>query len=108
MRAERRNPVLRFIGAVLGAALMIAALPACESIYEDLQPCPHGVSLRFVYDYNMTYSNAFPREVDCLTLLVFDDEGRYVATETVMGAELRDENYRMTLDLEAGTYRFVA
>lgn len=61
MRTERRNPVLRFIGAVLGAALMIAALPACENIYEDLQPCPHGVSLRFVYDYNMAYANAFPR-----------------------------------------------
>lgn len=108
MRTERRNPVLRFIGAALGAALMIAALPACENIYEDLQPCPHGVSLRFVYDYNMAYANAFPREVDCLTLLVFDDEDRYVATRTVTGDELRDENYRMTLDLEAGTYRFVA
>ena len=92
MRTERRNPVLRFIGAVLGAALMIAALPACENIYEDLQPCPHGVSLRFVYDYNMAYANAFPREVDCLTLLVFDDEDRYVATRTVTGDKLRDEN----------------
>lgn len=108
MRTAGRNTVLRRIGAALGAALMIAALPACESIYEDLQPCPHGVSLRFVYEYNMTDSNAFPREVDCLTLLIYDADDRYVATRTVTGPELRDENYRMTLDLEAGAYRFVA
>lgn len=87
---------------------MIAALPACESIYEDLQPCPHGVSLRFVYEYNMAYANAFPREVECLTLLIYDADDRFVGTRTVTGPELRDENYRMTLDLEAGAYRFAA
>lgn len=108
MRTAGRNKVLRLIGAACGAALMIAALPACESIYEELEPCPHGVSLRFVYDYNMEYADAFPKQVDCLTLLIYDDNDRYVAARTVTGPELRDENYRMTLDLDAGAYRFVA
>lgn len=67
-----------------------------------------GVSLRFVYDYNMEYADAFPKQVDCLTLLIYDDNDRYVAARTVTGPELRDENYRMTLDLDAGAYRFVA
>lgn len=79
MRTAGRNKVLRLIGAACGAALMIAALPACESIYEELEPCPHGVSLRFVYDYNMEYADAFPKQVDCLTLLIYDDNDRYVA-----------------------------
>lgn len=87
---------------------MTFALPACESIYEDLQPCPHGVSLRFVYEYNMLGANAFHTQVDCLTLLIYDEKDDYVASRTVTGKELSDENYRMTLDLEKGSYRFVA
>ena len=96
----------------MGAALCVAsvgfAFSSCERIYDDLEPCPHGVSLRFVYDYNMLYANAFPSSVDCLTLYIYDDSGNYVDTRVVTGPELQDENYRMTLDLEEGTYRFVA
>lgn len=49
--------------AVFGAVLMAApaaALSSCDHFNEDLEPCPQGVELRFVYDYNMEFSNAFP------------------------------------------------
>lgn len=107
MRENRRNMISRLIGAVL-AALMAASFSSCERIYEDLEACPHGVSLRFVYDYNMEFANAFPSKVDCLTLLVYDSEGNYVTTITEKSDALADESYRMRLDLAAGTYRFVA
>ncbi len=100
--------ILRFIGTALSVVLITVALSSCERIYEDLEPCPHGVSLRFVYDYNMEYANAFPKKVDCLTLLIYDDKGNYIDTRIVTGSELQDENYRMKLDLNEGTYRFVA
>lgn len=108
MRSVKRNIISRLIGAACGVALTTAALPSCETIYEDLDPCPHGVSLRFIYDYNMEYANAFPKKVDCLTLLIYDDKGNYVDTRTVTGPELGDEAYRMRLDLASGNYRFVA
>lgn len=108
MRNKKRNIISRLVGAAFGVALMTAALSSCETIYEDLEACPHGVSLRFIYDYNMEYANAFPKKVDCLTLLIFDDKGNYVDTRTVTGPELGDENYRMRLDLASGSYRFVA
>ena len=96
----------------MGAAFCVAsiglAFSSCERIYEDLDPCPHGVSLRFIYDYNMEYANAFPKQVDCLTLYIYDDKGNYVDTKTVTGTELQDENYRMKLNLEKGNYHFVA
>ena len=85
---------------VFGIVLTVFSLSSCESIYEDLSPCPHGVSLRFIYDYNMEYANAFPKKVDCLTLLIYDGKGDYVGTRTVMGPELQDETYRMQLDRE--------
>lgn len=108
MRSGKRHIISTFAGAALCAASACVAFSSCERIYDDLEPCPHGVSLRFVYDYNMEYANAFPHAVDCLTLYVYDSEGNYVDTETVTGAQLQDENWRMTLDLEKGTYHFVA
>ncbi len=100
--------ISRLIGAAASVALMVAGLSSCESIQENLDPCPHGVALRFVYDYNMEYANAFPAKVDCLTLLIYDDKGNYVGTRTVTGDVLRDEGYRMTLELDKGTYHFAA
>ena len=40
--------------------------------------------------------------------MVYDEQGNYLATYTGAGDELKDENYRMTLDLEKGSYHFVA
>lgn len=108
MQSRKRNIISQFVSVVLGAMLATVALSSCERIFEDLDPCPHGVSLRFVYDYNMEFANAFPKQVDCLTLYIYDDKDNYVDTKIVTGAELQDEDYRMTLDLEKGNYHFVA
>ena len=107
MQSRKRNIVSRIIGAALCVASMSFAFSSCENIYEDLDPCAHGVSLRFIYDYNMEFANAFPKKVDCLTLYIYDEEGNYVDTRVVTGPELRDESYRMTLDLAPGKYRFI-
>lgn len=108
MKTSLRNLISRLVAAALCVAAAVAGLTSCERIYDDLPPCPHGVKLRFVYNYNMLYANAFPAEVDCLTLFVYDAAGNYVATFTETSDVLADENYRMTLDLDEGTYRFVA
>lgn len=108
MQSKKRNRFLQFVSVVALTTLATVALSSCERIFEDLDPCPHGVSLRFVYDYNMEYANAFPSQMDCLTLYVYDEEDNYVDTKVVTGAELQDEDYRMTLDLEEGKYHFVA
>ncbi len=91
-------------------ALTVGATQSCDSaIYDDLDPCPQGVALRFVFDYNMEFANAFPSQVDCLTLLVYDAAGNYVKTVTETSSVLADEDWRMTVDLPAGqTYHFVA
>ena len=94
------------------AATLIAAtalsFASCDRIHEDLQPCPQGVRLRFVYDYNMEFANAFPSQVDCLTVLFYDEEGNYVTTRTNMTeSDLSDENWRMTVDLEPGRYNII-
>lgn len=91
--------------------LLVAAIGciACEgTIFTDQSDCPRGLSLRFVYDYNMEYANAFPKKVDCLTLYVFDENGNYVKTLTETSAVLADEAYRMNVELDAGNYTLIA
>lgn len=104
------------IARLASVALMVAAaagFTSCDNvIYDDLEECRRGVELRFVYDYNMEFANGFPSQVDCLTLLVYDEEGKYVTTRTVSNTAddkpLQDENYRMVIDdLEPGKYRFI-
>ncbi|MHC0039811.1 FimB/Mfa2 family fimbrial subunit, partial [Pseudoneobacillus sp. C159] len=77
-------------------------------MYEDLDPCPQGLRLRFVYDYNMEFANAFPTQVECLTVLFYDSDGKYVTTRTNNTSDLADENWRMTIDLEPDEYQIIA
>ena len=83
-------------------------MSGCDAMHEDLQPCPSGLRLRFVYDYNMEYANAFPSQVDCLILYVFDEEGRRVLSRRAGIAETGDEDWRMILDLAPGRYTCLA
>lgn len=101
-----KNILCRSLSA---AVLCLAAcLPvACDSvIYDDLPEC--GVQIRFVYDYNMEYANSLPAKVHCLTVLVYDSEGRYVGRYTASRSELADEDWRMQLPLAPGQYHLVA
>ena len=105
-----RNKTIRNIIGVITAAVQMIAFTACDSlVYDDLEACPEGLRLRFVYDYNMEFANAFYSQVDCLTLLIYDKDGNYIATRTeTTEALLSDENWRMDLDLPAGEYNLVA
>lgn len=91
--------------SLLGMMFLSMIATSCESLYDDQSDCPRGVSLRFVYDYHMERgANAFPANVDCVTVYVFDSEGNYVTQYSETSSALRDENYRMRLTLDAGSY----
>lgn len=106
----KQQRFLTVVGTLLCCVLMVMpTLTSCDNlIYDDLQPCPRGFSMRFVYDYNMEYANAFPKKVDCLTLLFYDDKGNYLGKRTETTEVLADENYRMVVDLPEGKYHVVA
>ena len=88
-------------------ALLTILMPTSCDIYEGLDPCPRGVNLRFVFDYNMEYANAFPSKVDCYTLFIYDEQGNFLKSYSEEGDKLKDENYRLQIDLPHGKYHFV-
>ncbi len=83
-------------------------MTACGSVFDDLEPCVTGVEMRFVYDYNLEQANAFPSQVDCLTLHIYDASGKFVTTVEETSAVLADESWRMSLQLAPGRYSAVA
>lgn len=100
---------IKSIACVALLATQGIGLTSCDgAIYEDLDPCVSGIQVRFIYDYNMLYANAFPSHVDCLTLFVYDDADNYVTTLTETSEVLADEDYRLLLDLEPGDYHLLA
>lgn len=90
--------------------LILATLPACDYIHDDLAPCKHY--LRFSYVHNMKFADAFAHEMECqamaktLRLYIFDAEGKFLRLETIEGEALRVN--RHALNLDPGTYRLLA
>ena len=74
-------------------------------IYENEVDCPCEV--RFVYDYNMEFADAFPSQVNDVMLFIFDDDGRFISSLQDSGPHL-DAGYRMPLQLVPGHYQLVA
>ncbi len=88
--------------------LLMPLLSSCNGIYEDLAPCEQEVRVRFVYDYNMEFANAFHNQVHCLTVVVYDEMGNYIQTLHVDEDETSNEDWRLKLDLPEGNYHLIA
>ena len=101
--------LLRSVMAAAAAITAPAILTSCDAVIDDALPeCREGLEVRFIYDYNMEWANAFPSQSHCLTLYVYDKEGRLVKTQSETGEPLADEGYRMHVDLEPGEYTLMA
>lgn len=95
----------------LFAALAVAA-SGCSLMHDDLQKCPSGVDLKFVYDYNIDRADMFPAHVGAVTVYVFDEQGKFLTSKeeynTATNRPLASPLYTMHLDLEPGKYSFIA
>ncbi|MBO4464883.1 MAG: FimB/Mfa2 family fimbrial subunit [Prevotella sp.] len=70
-------------------AMMAAmALSSCDMMTEDLDDCPTGLYVNFVYDYNIQRADMFKDHVGGLTLFVYDESDRLVASKTMGGSQL--------------------
>lgn len=81
---------------------------SCSTIFTSQEDCPKGVALRFIYDYNMEYANAFHSKVHCVSVYIFDEAGNHVTTVAETSDILRQESYRMPLVLDPGNYTLLA
>ena len=84
-------------------------LAACDATMFDREgDCEVKHYVRFVYDMNLKWADAFPSEVKSVNLYVFDSNGIFVKEYTGRGDALAKPGYAIELDLPADDYRFVA
>lgn len=90
-------------------ALGLTGLTACTMVTDDLPPCPAKLSVRFVYDYNLKFADAFPHEVKSVSVWAFHHDGGTLAwSGAASGEALTEEGFTMETTLGGGTYDFVA
>ncbi|MBQ9667818.1 MAG: FimB/Mfa2 family fimbrial subunit [Prevotella sp.] len=104
---------MQFIKPIIALCATVA-LGACSLMKDELDDCPQGLTVQFVYDYNVERADMFSDHVGSVTLYVYDAaDGHLVRMQTedntASAQPLRDPNYRMTVDgLPAGDYRLLA
>ena len=86
--------------------LLLLVLFSCTSIDETLPECQ--LYVRFRYDYNMEFADAFHAQVDKVELYVFDKNGKYLFKQAEEGSALSTGNYLMEVELPVGQYQFMA
>ena len=86
--------------------LLLLVLFSFTSIDETLPEC--RLYVRFRYDYNMEFSDAFASQVNRVDVFVFDKDGTFVIKKSEQGETLGGGSYRMPLPLPAGEYRIAA
>ncbi|MDE6380337.1 MAG: FimB/Mfa2 family fimbrial subunit [Muribaculaceae bacterium] len=90
------------------ACIMLMSLGGCDSqIYDDLEPCHTDHYLKFRYDYNMKFADAFPSEVVSVAVWAFDTDGRLAWQHQETGEGLSSVDYRVEFPLAPGKYDFV-
>lgn len=90
--------------------IALASLTACNGlIYDDEGDCDPYYKVKFVYDTNLKFTDAFAAEVSEVTLYVVDPAtGNIVWQRHEEGEALRSGNYMMDVDVAPGTYDLIA
>ncbi len=91
---------------IVGLALMVAS---CNEILDNnYGDCSVEYRVKFKYDMNLKYADAFAHEVTSVTLYAFDENGKFVYQRTEQGEILKADNYSMPVEIAPGNYELVA
>ena len=89
-------------------AVLGASFTSCSNILdEENVDCSVEYRVKFKYDHNMKFADAFANEVRSVTLYAFDQDGKFVYQRTEQGDILGEDGYTMPVEVEAGDYRFI-
>jgi hypothetical protein len=99
---------IKFIVSLTSLFLAAVSMTSCNAIYDDEGDCSTAYKVKFRYDMNMKFADAFPSEVESVTLYVLDDDENVVFEKTEAGSALKEDGYAMDLDINPGKYTLLA
>lgn len=89
------------------AVTALLAATSCNTVWDN-DDCGTEYRVKFKYDYNMLFTDAFGTQVPSVTLYAFDEQGVLAFQKSERGDALAADDYYMTLDVDPGKYRLVA
>ena len=105
IRALTRTLTAKICVALVG----LLALPSCNDwLYEEEGDCSVHYRLKFRYDKNLKWADAFANEVSSVHLYAFDPSGVLAWRQGEQIGPSTADSYSMSLDLPAGDYRLLA
>lgn len=90
------------------AVVALVSLSSCGMMTEEEPDCNPYYKVRFRFDRNMLFADAFSSQVGEVDLYVFDEEGKLVWKGHEEGDALAEEGYLMDLPVAPGKYDLVA
>lgn len=94
---------------LVAIAILLFPLTSCNGvIYDEEGDCTVYYRLKFRYDKNLKWADAFANEVTSVHLYAFDKSDVLVWQKEEQVDSSTAENYSMLLDLPAGDYRLLA
>lgn len=100
---------IKRLRTVLMLMVACAMVTSCETILvDDAIDCSMDYRVKFKYDYNLKYADAFAHEVRSVTLYAFDESGKFVYQRTEQGDMLGEMEYSMPVEIEPGNYDLVS
>jgi hypothetical protein len=95
----------------LSMVAVVALSTSCtrSTIFEYEGDCGVYYNIRFKYDYNLKYADAFANEVNSVALYIFDENKTLVETIITTDKEaLSNENFEIPLQLAPGHYTLLS
>lgn len=90
---------------------LTASLASCDLLYEEEGDCRSVYHVRFVYDMNLKWADAFPSEVHSVNLYIFDENGLFVKEFAESGEKLDQPGFCIEFNdetIKPGKYTFLA
>jgi hypothetical protein len=92
------------------------ALAGCGLVYDDEEDCDNTIpeveptvyKVRFRYDMNLKYADAFAHEVKAVTLIVLNNSMNVVWRCHESGDALAEDGYAITVPVDPGNYHLLA
>lgn len=89
--------------------LAVVSLTSCNGfVFEKMEECHPSYKVRFVYDMNLKWADAFSSEVHSVNLYVFDEDKVFIKEYIAAGMPLSKPGFDIDLDLDPGEYTLVA
>lgn len=104
-----RSIVSSFVIPMVLSVISLLSFVSCDKhIFDEEGDCSVTYRIKFRYDKNLKWADAFANEVKSVRLYVFNPNGILIREYDERGEQLANPDYSILLDLPAGSYRLVA